>query len=122
MAVAHRSLGLAYHKSGRLKEAIRSYRRALDLRPDDAEVSNNLGVAYAESGWYKEACESYRQAIRHRPDYTAAHYNLGAAYLVLNKKREALEQYSALKTLNAGLANHLFEAIYEDRLLKAIHK
>jgi hypothetical protein len=40
-----------------------------------------------------------------------AHYNLGLAYLITGDKGSALEEYKILKTLNAELANKLFNLI-----------
>ena len=76
---AHSNLavGEAFRKMGRLDEAIANYRRALELKPDHAEASNNLGLAFRDRGQLAEAMAAYRRALQLQPRYADAHYNLG---------------------------------------------
>ena len=84
-------LGVAYDDSGKHEEAIESYKQALRIKPDLAEVHNNLGLAYVKSGNYQEAIESLKQALLIAPDYAGAHNNLGLAYGKLGMYQEAIE-------------------------------
>jgi tetratricopeptide (TPR) repeat protein len=43
-------LGVAYDLLGRKREAVESYGRAIDLKPDYAEAHYNLGVAHLRAG------------------------------------------------------------------------
>jgi len=54
-----------------------------------------------------------KQAIRIKPDYAEAHCILGVTYLMTGDKGSALEEYKILKTVNAELANKLFNMIYK---------
>ena len=58
-------------------EAIKHYRKALEIKPDYAEACNNLGNAMAARGRIGEAIEHYRKALEIKPDYAEAHNNLG---------------------------------------------
>ena len=62
---------------GKLDEAVASYRQALTLKPDYAEVHFNLGNTLNDQGKLDEAVASYRQALTLKPDYAEAHNNLG---------------------------------------------
>ena len=42
MSVAHMNLGAMYHFNGKLKEAKKSYLKALELKPRDSVTINNL--------------------------------------------------------------------------------
>jgi tetratricopeptide (TPR) repeat protein len=110
---AHNNLGVAYGSLGRWQEAMEACKQAIRIKPDAAEAHNNLGVAYGNLGRYQDAIEAYKQAIKIKPDLAEAHCNLGLMYLVTGDKSLALEEYKILKTLDAELANKLFNAIYE---------
>jgi len=87
------NLGCTYFKSGKYEEAIKSFKQAIEIDPDFAEVHYNLGLAYFESGKYEEAIDAYKHAIRIDPDYADAHYNLGKVYDELGKYEEAIDAY-----------------------------
>jgi lipoprotein NlpI len=110
-ADAHYNLGFSYGALGRYQDAIESYQQAIRIKPDYADAHNNLGVAYGTLGRLQDAIETFRQAIRIKPDYADAHCNLGNAYLLSGDKGLALEEYKILKTLDAELANKLFNWI-----------
>ncbi len=120
-AKAHYDLGLAYGESIKWKKAIKSYKQAVRINPDYAEAHLELGIAYNITVKYKKAIKAFKESIRIDPDYAEAHYYLGVAYIDLNDEEElneklrdsALEQYEILKSLESGLANELFNAIYE---------
>jgi tetratricopeptide (TPR) repeat protein/uncharacterized RDD family membrane protein YckC len=111
-AGAHGGLGIAYDNLGRYQDAIESYKQAIRIKPDDAGTHGCLGVTYDKLGRYEEAIEAYKQAIRIKPDYANVHYALGIAYLAsTGDKGSALEEYKILKTLDAEMANKLFNLI-----------
>jgi tetratricopeptide (TPR) repeat protein len=110
---ARYNLGGAMEKQGNLKEAVNCYRQALRIRPDSAETYNNLGYVYGKLGRWQKAAETFRQATKVGPDNAGAHYNLGAAYLAAGDSNSALEEYKTLKTLDAEMANKLFNLIHK---------
>ena len=61
-------LGLAYHQAGRVDEALATYRKALEQRPDLALSSSNLGNLLAAQGKPAEAIAHYRAALAADPD------------------------------------------------------
>ncbi|MEW5877548.1 MAG: tetratricopeptide repeat protein [Acidobacteriota bacterium] len=112
-AEAQCDLGLAYGKLGRHSEAVEAYKQAIRIKPDFAEAHKGLGASYGSLGRFSEAVEAFKQAIRIKPDYAEAHFALGVSYLLLEDKGAALDEYKILKTLNAELANKLFNMIYQ---------
>jgi hypothetical protein len=110
-ADAHYNLGVAYGKLGRYQDEIEAYRQAIRIKPDYADAHYNLGVAYGKLGRHQDAVEAYKQTIRIKPDDAGAHYNLGGTYFMTGDKGLALEEYKILKTLDAELANKLFNLI-----------
>lgn len=58
------SLGSAYFRMGKLDEAEKAYRQAIDADPRAGEAHNNLAVVYLETGRYKEAQQAVQAAER----------------------------------------------------------
>ena len=57
---------------GQLEEAIASFRKAIELRPDFAHAHVLLGSALREKGELDDAIAVYRRAIELQPDYAGA--------------------------------------------------
>jgi Flp pilus assembly protein TadD len=112
-AEAQSNLGVAYSSLGRHQDAVEAYKQAIRIKPDYADAHYMLGVTYGGLGRYQDAIESYKQTIRIKPDDADAHSNLGSAYFLTGDKGSALEEYKILKTLDAELANKLFNLIYK---------
>jgi tetratricopeptide (TPR) repeat protein len=60
-------LGLQYHRSERLDEAIATLKRAVAADPDLAHAYNNLGGMLWQSGDLTAASGAFREAIRMQP-------------------------------------------------------
>jgi predicted O-linked N-acetylglucosamine transferase (SPINDLY family) len=76
------------------------YRRALELKPDYAEVHNNLGNALKDRGQIAEAVACYRRAVQLRPDYAGMHNNLGVALQQQGDIDQAIVCYRRALQLN----------------------
>ena len=113
-ARVHDNLGVALRAEGRTAEAIRHYRRALELDPDNMDSHHNLGNALLSQGRRDEALDHYLRefqiAVRERPDLALSWAGLGWA---LAQKGEAAQAAAAYqRSLLRGLADteKLFEA------------
>jgi len=113
LADAHYNLGVAYLNLGRYQDEIEAYKQAIRIKPDFVEAHCNLGNAYGKLGRWQDAIEAFKQAIRIKPDLVGAHNNLGLSYLAAGDTASALEEYKILKTLDAEMANQLFNLIYK---------
>ena len=58
----HKSAGIAHSKRGDLESAIKSFRRAIVINPEDSSGYNNLGVALMRQGIETENVALLRQA------------------------------------------------------------
>jgi len=85
--------GVSLANLGLQDQAIREYREALRIKPDDAEAHYNLGIALADKGFPDEAIREYREALRIKPDNADAHTNLGAALADKGFPDEAIREY-----------------------------
>ena len=75
-------LGAAYAAVGRYNAAIGAFKKAEELRPNDAKVHYNLGQAYEAAGVPREAAFEYSYALRINPYHTLAQ----AAYASLKAR------------------------------------
>lgn len=92
-AKAHIELGTALESRGRLDDAIRHYRRALDFNPASAEVNNHLGRALAAQEKWDQAVEQFRKALEVNPRFAEARVNLGMVYESRNKTDQAMDEF-----------------------------
>ena len=52
---AHDNLGIAYSKLGQQRDAIASFKKAIQIKPDAADAHNNLGYTYEKLDQYQDA-------------------------------------------------------------------
>jgi Flp pilus assembly protein TadD len=89
----HRNLGIAFYKAGMLEEALREFRRVLDLRPSDSSAPLFLGLIAIRQARWEEAAQSLRHAAEAGVPRPAALHNLGFALEQLGRLDEAEAAY-----------------------------
>ena len=92
--------GVANFTSGKYKEAITDYNKAIKFNPRYAEVYSNLGVANNALGNYKEAIKDYNKAIELNSQFSEAYYNRGNVNDALGNYKEAIKDYTKAIELN----------------------
>jgi protein O-GlcNAc transferase len=90
---------------GRKESALKSFERALTLRPGAAAALNERGMTLHELKRYDEAVASYDRALAARPDYALAQYRRGNALHELKRHDEALASYDRAISLRPDFAN-----------------
>ncbi|MGK7928002.1 MAG: tetratricopeptide repeat protein [Spirulina sp.] len=86
-------LGNFFNNLGQYEQALASYNKAIEFKPDKPESWNNRGVVLDDLGRYEEAIASYDKAIEIKPDDHEAWYNLGVTLSNLGRKEEAIASY-----------------------------
>jgi tetratricopeptide (TPR) repeat protein len=89
LAEAHQALGLAYHISLRLDEAIGEYKRTLELDPNSKAAQRALADLVRGSGKLDDALVLYRQQLVADPNDKAARAGLVLSLLDLGRTEEA---------------------------------
>lgn len=97
--------GINYHKKGENELAVKSWKKALDIIPEDAEVHNFTGIGYHKLYKLEEAEKHFKEAVRLNPNYFQAYNNLG---FVLYQKKDYENAYTAFE--NSLNINPDFEA------------
>jgi tetratricopeptide (TPR) repeat protein len=106
-AITDTNLGVALQAERRLDEAVRRYRRAIEISPGYAIAYNNLGVALRDQGNLEEAIAAYRQAVARRTSYPEAEYNLATALFEDHQPEEAIPHYlAARRAIAPTVAGH----------------
>ena len=80
--------------------AAASYRQALAIRPDLAELWSNFGLMQHQSGDYSQATEAFRTALHLNQALFVPNLFLGLDLLQLNRPREAAAYLLAAEKLN----------------------
>ena len=75
---------------GDFEAAAGFYRKAVNSRPDIAELHANLGLMYYQTGRDQEAIDSFLHAIRLKPDLFVPNLFLGLDYLRLKRPSESI--------------------------------
>lgn len=86
----HDSIGRIHYARQELEKAAASFRNAIAVRPDCAEVHYNLARVLQELGENDDALSCYAAAIEHKPDYADAYNNLGALYTAKGNLNDAV--------------------------------
>ncbi len=88
----HFYVGMIKEANNQREEALKSYQKSIQLKPDFAEAHIKIGSLYEKIGEQEKAIESYKNALKVKifPD---AYYSLGLLYERMNKTEEAIESY-----------------------------
>ena len=103
--------GNRYYKSGNYEQAISNYRKALEIRPNNAKAQFNLGDAYYAKQSYDTAYTEFQKVVEMSPDAklkSDAVYNMGNCLLAQNKYYDAFNIYKVSLKLNPENENALY--------------
>ncbi len=82
--------GVTAHQAGRLDDALKSYRAALEIRPNDAEASSLCGLALLHSGKAEEALPLLQHAVEREPGQNGFRLNLAEGLAQTGKPDRAM--------------------------------
>ena len=91
-------LAATYRDAGRLPEAERWFRRAVELRPESWSNWNNLGSLLVRKGDYPGARLAFEQIVRLVPGKNRGYEQLAAVDMLEGKTEQAIAEYRRLPT------------------------
>ncbi|PRP87532.1 hypothetical protein PROFUN_00743 [Planoprotostelium fungivorum] len=80
-------------KNGKLREAVKIYKRVLTYVPTEMNSLHHLGEIYSFAGRKKEAIQFYRDGAKHHPHMFEFHHSLGKAYHENGQYQEAIQSF-----------------------------
>lgn len=113
-ASAHMNLGVVLQKKGDLDGAMREYKIAESITPNNITTRLNIGTLYQAQKNYSYALRAYDTILQVKPDHVLAHYYKGTALKEMNNLNEAINEFSQVLQLdpkNAMAKDALFETV-----------
>ena len=108
-------IAFIYASQGNYLAAADSFRNALRITPEDAELYFNLGYSCDKNGERIEAIEAFKAAVKYNPKFDRAWYGMGMCHAALGDHKAAataLHEAAALQPMNShawyalGMAHH----------------
>ena len=91
---AWKGRGNLLFKIGKIRSAVSSFRKAVEISPDDPILHNLLGLSFRKSQQFEDGLESFNNATRLDPDFTDAWNNKGNVLYLMGHFHEALQAYN----------------------------
>ena len=92
--------GVCYAGLSLMDDAVKSYEKAVAIKPDYADAHFNLGNILRDLGELDGAIKSFVKTIEIMPEHDEAQYNLGVTLQELGQLDEAIEQYEKALSIN----------------------
>ena len=114
------AIGKHYFYHNDLENAIYSFKKTIELKPEFAEAYHNLGISFYYNGDAKEAINYLKKSIEIKRDYAKAHYSIALIYYELRDFDNAIHHLSMAVQLEPNNANAHFDlaVAYADRFRK----
>jgi len=87
---------------GHYEEAIASYDKAIEFKPDYHEAWSNRGTALSALGQKEAAIASHDKALELKPDYANAHYNKACCHALQDNPDTAIASLQRAIELDAS--------------------
>jgi len=123
---SHYNRGVEFYDDGKLPDAIREYRMAIEDNPTNVRAHYNLAVCYHDQGKKADAEAEYGTVLRLDPDNARAFVSLSSLKADEGKDAEAIEllEKAAAADRHSGFPKSSLGAYYErkgdfDRALEA---
>jgi len=94
-AQSYAVLGVRALENGRWAAAAESFRKGLELAPDDPSLRHRLGTALLMAGDVPGASEQFEETLRRSPEFAKAHFSLGVILESNGRRQEAIKRFAA---------------------------
>ena len=102
---AYLLIGKLQENINQFNDALKSYLKAANIDPTDADPLFNTGVLYYKTQKYQEAISQFKRVISVNDRYPLANFYIGKSYLELGNTNNALEFAKNEMSINPNLTN-----------------
>jgi tetratricopeptide (TPR) repeat protein len=110
--------GVEQMKSGDLREAIATFTRIIELKPDFAEGWNKRATLYFLTGEYRKSLADCAEVIKRNPNHFGALAGYGQIYLRLEDYRHALDYFRRAFEVNPNMDGVRLNILLLERLIE----
>ena len=103
-AVLHNISGVCNAGLMQFDNAINSYKKAIKIKPDYADLYNNMAAALKENGDLDAAIDNCKKAVKIKPYYAEAYINMGNALQAKGDLLAAITNYNKALKINPAHA------------------
>tara|TARA_B100000963_G_scaffold358937_1_gene384853 strand:- start:171 stop:2465 length:2295 start_codon:yes stop_codon:yes gene_type:complete len=114
-------MGAAAARIGQLDRAVFAFKKAINIKPNSAEVYNNIGNVFFEQKKMDDALAAYSKATSIKSNYADAYCNIANVLKDQGELGEALEAYKkalSIKPDNAEVYNNMGTALRDQGKLE----
>ncbi|HEY6241886.1 MAG TPA: tetratricopeptide repeat protein, partial [Burkholderiales bacterium] len=95
--------GVAQMRAQRLPEAIATFTRIVELKPDFAEAWNKRATVYFLAGEYRRSLKDCDEVVKRNPQHFGALSGYGQIYLKLDQPEKASQYFRRALEVNPNL-------------------
>lgn len=92
--------GIKYYKNKDYENAIKEFKKVIEIYPDFKEAHSILGNAYFRNKMYSEAAKAYERVKQMDPEDITAYENMGVIYANRGNYKQAVEEWKRVLELN----------------------
>ncbi|MFQ5822540.1 MAG: SpoIIE family protein phosphatase [bacterium] len=92
--------GIKYYKNKDYENAIKEFKKVIDIYPDFKEAYSILGNAYFRNQMYTEAATAYERVKQMDPNDITAYENMGVIHANRGEYTQAIEEWKKVLELN----------------------
>ncbi|MBD3322701.1 MAG: tetratricopeptide repeat protein [Chitinivibrionales bacterium] len=101
---SYQRAGYQFNRWGDPANAIVSYKKALQLNPDNGKVHNELASIYKDMRNFEQALFHFKELVRLSPQEASGYNNIGTLYLDMRNPSEAMNCFQQALELDPGNA------------------
>jgi tetratricopeptide (TPR) repeat protein len=110
--------GVEQMKRGDLREAIATFTRIIELKPDFAEGWNKRATLYFLTGEYRKSLADCAEVIKRNPNHFGALAGYGQIYLRLEDYRRSLDYFRRAFEVNPNMDGVRLNILLLERLIE----